>query len=1155
MSSPANEMELPGREERETHQPWVSDKPDLLAWDTLLEVEDLLSAAQRRNVADTKPEASTWSATLSILEDAFSNKAPPRAPIVAISERIGAHLAAIIAAPRRVLKRERRPVRIDDVRVMDAASRRWLARRPGVALRDKADARGRVLAVIRRPEVANLENRVVRFVVDEALRRGRPFLKRHGETFNEHKHVRAVRKLSEAARRFIADEELGQVPRVTGAVRGTFLLLRDVHYRAIWDVYTDLMTMEETARIRFASRARQHQDVMVLVVAATLQRLLGSVLDGRIKIDDVSAPVRTRISPSSPAVVFFVARRSDATVLVAVSLDEMQVQIFDPAGDPTETFRIMDLPEALSSPLQRSIASAQDAVLDFVAQSGLDISSFEAHLLSVAPQPKAPPYICVAGPWYQGALSGVVCSALSDDDFRIDGSPIIHEAAGALRLSDDVWSALESGDSTAAASLLDPALAENVDLHALVVPDSLGLRARAALRTQLGHQATWLLPRSVASVLGVGEALSGDTSAVTLTLGGPSAELHRLTRRETYAPWQHRWGARTLPFSAVSLVRRLILESLLRQGLHTTDDSRAVSAALVGRTALTGVFSGSDCAIDVPLSAARWTRLTLRADDARALARAAVHELFLSLPELHTLEGPVVIEGWCAGLPAVRDAVTERLETRRTILAPDAAMVGTAAFLSRHDEGIATWVEVLPRVELMGLDARRNRDWHVMFQGAELAPGQTLSIPRKERWASINPGPFHVDLPVRMEGVNWNGVWDVAGRELKQSLDFSLEVGWRAGMDGLVVRLIPEDRTPPLLISWSSPGNDHAAVANQFPEVLSRAVFSRAGALGEAVRALEHAVKQATAPRQVEQALDAVKRYLPLEGWEIEPDRPDRALIETAERLGHALLWFLGEKTSAGKAWRKEHHLDDRRHHLLAQRRVLRNTLQCAGRLGGLAPGELVAAVAQRLRHVIPDRKGRFGDTAAEWGEDDELVEQLLHAAGRLLAGPPSPERGVLHAALVRFGSMMVQSADKSERTSVCHAWSWAVGTGLLIDEHSVERFVPDDVARVTEILCARGTALARGDVVSDERNEIVLALLGLLRVRKGSEVDYGPHSAWSQTLLETLRAWRLHADDALFSKKMRFNVGSAPSAWTVLEEMLEGRHPSLATVVNKERR
>ena len=1154
--------DVPAREVRDAHRPWTSDEPALLAWDHLLEVEDRLAAVQLRGVADGSPEWRAWSDTLDDVAKTLSGENPPFLQIVQLAERLGRHLASIARAPRRLLRRERRMVRIDDVKVLDAASRRWLARRSGTRLAEKADPRGRVLAVVRRGDVRILENRVARFVVERVLERSAPYLEAYGESFAEHSYVRSVRRALEGARAFLDDEELRAVDPPAGEVRPSFALTRDIHYRPVWDMYCRWIALDELAERRFAARRAQHTDLLRLVAASVLQARLGGVLDGPLRIGETPESHGSRLDTPF-ATLDVLGVRAGRPVIACVGLDgtgkdthadALAISLY-PRNENPQGMIYAASEEALQVPLGPSLRGVRDAVSRWMTHLGLEASSLSLDGLTRLRSVGVGAALCLGGPWTSGNLDGVVCTVGSrDGSRRIDGAPVCHPLAGGLMLSDRLWSGLEAGSELAADVLAALVFAEpssggapRADTRVLLVPDSLGLRGHASLSARVGHRRVWLLPRSVAVALGVG-ALEGAREVCVLSLGGPFAELHRLDRREDGA-WRHRAGATRLDWKAIDLVRALLRKSLEVADLVVDDEERAVAAMLACRTALESAWGGLDAAVDIPLGDRRWARLRVSGSHAREVLRQCATRLRELISTAFSPDDTLVVEGPMLSNAGVQSAFLDALESlgARILVSPTGAIDGGEAFLWRQEHDLPTWVEVLPRVDLLATDHKKNREWRLVFEGDELAPGAELPPHRWRNWGKISVGPFVVDLPLRVGGAEYLATWRRPGPDLSAPLPFDVDVRWRAGLDGLVVSLVPADATVPLRVEWRN--SSDASVPNQYPTALLRGDFDRLEPLRVGVQGLESALRGGDSSA-LQKAMKTVCGQLPLEGWQREPTEGEgvRAL---AQSVSSTVLWLLDEREPEAREWRASLGLDQRRRHALQHGENIKVALGMAGRLGGLASARLLEAVAARLPALVPDRRGRRGAALAGWRGDAEF-EQLLHAAGRLWPGPPMTARTQLRDALVSLAEAV---ESRTLGPILTRAWCWALGTALLLADDSVTGIPDDEAGPVTTALLARGDALCDSSEKDEERSEVVFALLALLRLRRSSESTYGPGAPWTMGISEALTRWRASADESVVERPMRFRIGSAPSAWTVLEEMLQGRHPSLVTVVEGGRR
>ena len=127
----------------------------------------------RGRLLDTAGLVAAWQAS-------FDPTVAPRRLVVRLAEALEDTLRDLARRPRRVLRRRREMQPVATVQQVDAACLRWISRRPGRTVAEKAGSRQEVLAVVRREEHDTLENRVARDVMLRCRLLSRAYLKSYG---------------------------------------------------------------------------------------------------------------------------------------------------------------------------------------------------------------------------------------------------------------------------------------------------------------------------------------------------------------------------------------------------------------------------------------------------------------------------------------------------------------------------------------------------------------------------------------------------------------------------------------------------------------------------------------------------------------------------------------------------------------------------------------------------------------------------------------------------------------------------------------------------------------------------------------------------------------------------------------------------------------
>lgn len=182
-------------------------------------------------------------------------------------------LSRVVERPRMALRRVRRMTSLGAAQQLDSQCLRWLMRRPGITVRQKAGARQEVLAVVRQESRDLLENRVLKRTLEFCLSYGTRYLQEYGEKFKNSERIGKVRRLRARAHAALRGETLKEVPRLNGNPVPNYVLRYDGLYSRVWEMYAafarQTVLMEAAWRER-ADLLREHV-LFCLAVAADFE--------------------------------------------------------------------------------------------------------------------------------------------------------------------------------------------------------------------------------------------------------------------------------------------------------------------------------------------------------------------------------------------------------------------------------------------------------------------------------------------------------------------------------------------------------------------------------------------------------------------------------------------------------------------------------------------------------------------------------------------------------------------------------------------------------------------------------------------------------------------------------------------------------------------
>ncbi len=195
-----------------------------------------------------------WSLADGILNP---NRRTPRLGVVTkIANDTTMILLKLLGNIRKQLRRQREMTAIGRVQQVDAYCLRWISKRPGLTLLEKAGAKQEILSVVRKEMYDTLENRVLKSFLVNAEKLTLLWLKDHTRKHYENNEVwKQVQRFCNLSRGILSSEVLASVKLLTEIPIPNYTLQQDPLYSVIWKSYLIV-----TQYLQVASRLWQQRE-------------------------------------------------------------------------------------------------------------------------------------------------------------------------------------------------------------------------------------------------------------------------------------------------------------------------------------------------------------------------------------------------------------------------------------------------------------------------------------------------------------------------------------------------------------------------------------------------------------------------------------------------------------------------------------------------------------------------------------------------------------------------------------------------------------------------------------------------------------------------------------------------------------------------------
>lgn len=166
-------------------------------------------------------------------------KAMPRLGVVTkIATDTTMVLFKLMGNIRKQLRRQREMTAVGRVQQVDSHCLRWISKRPGLSLLEKAGAKQEILSVVRKEVYDTLENRVLKSFLVSAEKLTAIWLKDHKDAiYAQHEHYQLVKRFYGLTRGILASEFLNDVKILNEVPTPNYTLQQDPLYSIIWKAY------------------------------------------------------------------------------------------------------------------------------------------------------------------------------------------------------------------------------------------------------------------------------------------------------------------------------------------------------------------------------------------------------------------------------------------------------------------------------------------------------------------------------------------------------------------------------------------------------------------------------------------------------------------------------------------------------------------------------------------------------------------------------------------------------------------------------------------------------------------------------------------------------------------------------------------------------
>ena len=213
-----------------------------------------------------------------------NDQEPPLRMIVKIAQENYDTISVLVKNLHKVLRRERSMVRVDKVQQLDSRCMSWLSRQPGRTPAERAGSRQEILSVVRYESVDTLENRVLKECMRLCKINADTYIHDFGN-YKDSKRIEAVTNLKQLCMMAFETEEFKSISRLKMMPAPNYVLLNNVNYNTIWNIYRQLLNKTRLLESIWKYRQVVFKDMVKLMVFAICHE----------KMDLKESPIRYQV--------------------------------------------------------------------------------------------------------------------------------------------------------------------------------------------------------------------------------------------------------------------------------------------------------------------------------------------------------------------------------------------------------------------------------------------------------------------------------------------------------------------------------------------------------------------------------------------------------------------------------------------------------------------------------------------------------------------------------------------------------------------------------------------------------------------------------------------------------------------------------------------
>ena len=217
-----------------------------------------------------------WDSILDKLTDSADD--PPCRVITTIAQQYFHILTLLCGNIHKVLRRDRKKIKISSIQQIDSYCLRWLTKQPGRNAEEKAGARQELLALVRKESVVTLENRVLKNLLKRCKITGETYVREYNERYSNSERIKATKRLVAFCKEQLQSPVFKIIPSLTSLPVPNYVLQHNIYYSTVWRMYKLLIQQARITESVWPYRFNVFQDYFFLKTNLVLRAIFGERL-------------------------------------------------------------------------------------------------------------------------------------------------------------------------------------------------------------------------------------------------------------------------------------------------------------------------------------------------------------------------------------------------------------------------------------------------------------------------------------------------------------------------------------------------------------------------------------------------------------------------------------------------------------------------------------------------------------------------------------------------------------------------------------------------------------------------------------------------------------------------------------------------------------